>query len=105
MAVPIAPQRDRKSTRLNSSHLGIPYAVFCLKKKKTRFETRDRFTLLAAHPVPSTAHPPPAPPAVPPSPQSTHTRTTAGLLLFFFFFLSCGAPPTLTSFPPARFFE
>src|SRR5205814_7831249 len=29
------PQRDRKSTRLNSSHLGISYAVFCLKKKKT----------------------------------------------------------------------
>src|SRR2546426_5857081 len=28
------PQRDRKSTRLNSSHLVISYAVFCLKKKK-----------------------------------------------------------------------
>src|SRR5205814_8592422 len=28
------PARDRKSTRLNSSHLGISYAVFCLKKKK-----------------------------------------------------------------------
>src|SRR2546426_7937934 len=28
--------RDRKSTRLNSSHLVISYAVFCLKKKKTR---------------------------------------------------------------------
>src|SRR5262245_64790841 len=27
--------RDRKSTRLNSSHLGISYAVFCLKKKKS----------------------------------------------------------------------
>src|SRR5947199_7360522 len=29
-----AAVRDRKSTRLNSSHLGISYAVFCLKKKK-----------------------------------------------------------------------
>src|SRR5260221_8488493 len=29
-------QRDRKSTRLNSSHTVISYAVFCLKKKKTR---------------------------------------------------------------------
>src|SRR5262245_63036163 len=29
-----ALERDRKSTRLNSSHLGISYAVFCLKKKK-----------------------------------------------------------------------
>src|SRR5436853_1176486 len=27
------PNADRKSTRLNSSHLGISYAVFCLKKK------------------------------------------------------------------------
>src|SRR5438045_9422745 len=27
---------DRKSTRLNSSHLGISYAVFCLKKKKKK---------------------------------------------------------------------
>src|SRR5262245_40613205 len=30
---------DRKSTRLNSSHLGISYAVFCLKKKKKKSET------------------------------------------------------------------
>src|SRR2546430_7532757 len=32
--------RDRKSTRLNSSHSQISYAVFCLKKKKT--ETSDK---------------------------------------------------------------
>src|SRR3989454_4801429 len=29
---------DRKSTRLNSSHLVISYAVFCLKKKKSEFQ-------------------------------------------------------------------
>src|SRR3712207_7739926 len=29
------PPRDRKSTRLNSSHANISYAVFCLKKKKS----------------------------------------------------------------------
>src|SRR5437773_5464692 len=29
------PREDRKSTRLNSSHITISYAVFCLKKKKT----------------------------------------------------------------------
>src|SRR5438045_7654618 len=29
---------DRKSTRLNSSHLGISYAVFCLKKKMTALQ-------------------------------------------------------------------
>src|SRR5690349_21868179 len=31
--------RDRKSTRLNSSHVEISYAVFCLKKKKTKKKT------------------------------------------------------------------
>src|SRR3712207_7163787 len=31
---PAAPELDRKSTRLNSSHANISYAVFCLKKKK-----------------------------------------------------------------------
>src|SRR5262245_57608831 len=30
------PPLDRKSTRLNSSHLGISYAVFCLKKKRNQ---------------------------------------------------------------------
>src|SRR5690242_20823397 len=34
---------DRKSTRLNSSHMSISYAVFCLKKKKTKKEIE--FTL------------------------------------------------------------
>src|SRR2546426_12794669 len=32
-SIPKSPPRDRKSTRLNSSHLVISYAVFCLKKK------------------------------------------------------------------------
>src|SRR5208283_5591040 len=31
-----SPQTDRKSTRLNSSHITISYAVFCLKKKKKK---------------------------------------------------------------------
>src|SRR5258705_3445851 len=35
---------DRKSTRLNSSHLGISYAVFCLKKKKKRLVARSTDT-------------------------------------------------------------
>src|SRR5437762_6032618 len=34
LEVHIFPERDRKSTRLNSSHRCISYAVFCLKKKK-----------------------------------------------------------------------
>src|SRR2546429_1591005 len=36
-------RRDRKSTRLNSSHGYISYAVFCLKKKKTIEKTDHRF--------------------------------------------------------------
>src|SRR5258705_3246279 len=35
---------DRKSTRLNSSHLGISYAVFCLKKKKKKKKAYTAFT-------------------------------------------------------------
>src|SRR5256885_12702513 len=34
---------DRKSTRLNSSHLVISYAVFCLKKKKEEISARRHF--------------------------------------------------------------
>src|SRR5439155_11441349 len=33
---------DRKSTRLNSSHVAISYAVFCLKKQTTRVQRRTR---------------------------------------------------------------
>src|SRR5947209_13052847 len=34
--------RDRKSTRLNSSHANISYAVFCLKKKKAKNDERTK---------------------------------------------------------------
>src|SRR5689334_24102156 len=36
------PRRDRKSTRLNSSHSSISYAVFCLKKKKVWINNQRR---------------------------------------------------------------
>src|SRR5437899_3985913 len=42
----LAGQGDRKSTRLNSSHLGISYAVFCLKKKKKRTNTTTISTII-----------------------------------------------------------
>src|SRR5437667_3033724 len=35
-------EEDRKSTRLNSSHITISYAVFCLKKKKKKKNTRSK---------------------------------------------------------------
>src|SRR5438045_8839445 len=36
-------KRDRKSTRLNSSHLGISYAVFCLKKKTKKYKKKSYY--------------------------------------------------------------
>src|SRR3712207_7712562 len=45
VAVPPAREIDRKSTRLNSSHANISYAVFCLKKKKI-FNPRHLLCLL-----------------------------------------------------------
>src|SRR3712207_8855552 len=36
----LTPEEDRKSTRLNSSHANISYAVFCLKKKQHDSHTR-----------------------------------------------------------------
>src|SRR3989442_9534382 len=40
-AAEIGTMKDRKSTRLNSSHVRISYAVFCLKKKNTSHHDRD----------------------------------------------------------------
>src|SRR5690349_22096106 len=40
-ALRLPPIKDRKSTRLNSSHVEISYAVFCLKKKK-KYKDRNR---------------------------------------------------------------
>src|SRR3712207_7571719 len=42
----LMPHLDRKSTRLNSSHANISYAVFCLKKKKT---TKQDHSLTPKH--------------------------------------------------------
>src|SRR3712207_7804422 len=42
----IAGPIDRKSTRLNSSHANISYAVFCLKKKKKKTKTHTKLTIL-----------------------------------------------------------
>src|SRR5207249_9054169 len=44
-------RRDRKSTRLNSSHVSISYAVFCLKKKNTKIY-RDSLCPYASYSLP-----------------------------------------------------
>src|SRR5437667_4331926 len=40
----VAQGKDRKSTRLNCSHITISYAVFCLKKKKKKKKTINQIT-------------------------------------------------------------
>src|ERR1035441_6106640 len=90
---------DRKSTRLNSSHLGISYAVFCLKKKNNN-KTTGRTQLLA----PTTAH----------CSMRAHVghfaarhpwrspwlRSLCWLFFFFFFFFKKRGPPRSPPFPP-----
>src|SRR2546430_13307252 len=47
---------DRKSTRLNSSHSQISYAVFCLKKKKKKKKEQNNSTILHDSTVSRTRH-------------------------------------------------
>src|SRR5438034_4533380 len=56
-----AGAQDRKSTRLNSSHTVISYAVFCLKKKKQmlRFQVTTASTTPAGYATDDTPSPPP----------------------------------------------
>src|SRR5690242_21296803 len=42
-------ESDRKSTRLNSSHMSISYAVFCLKKKKKKKEKKTMLTCITVY--------------------------------------------------------
>src|ERR1022692_153025 len=76
---------DRKSTRLNSSHLVISYAVFCLKKKKDCSSGR-RF---------STS----------PTRLSSISQTVAMVTVIFFFFLMIRRPPRSTLFPYTTLFR
>src|SRR2546430_7684566 len=48
-AVALDDRGDRKSTRLNSSHSQISYAVFCLKKKKSAADRHHQFPFLTTY--------------------------------------------------------
>src|ERR1039457_719042 len=90
---------DRKSTRLNSSHLEISYAVFCLKKKQERDHVDGTTKLAVCHwhaglltnesaPRTSLSH------------QIVLRRELdVGGCCFFFFFLMMRRPPRSTLFP------
>src|ERR1039458_7230926 len=82
-------RRDRKSTRLNSSHLGISDVVFCLKKKHN-----VKMILVGdAHPE---------------FPVETMIRSmglSANVLVLVFFFLMIRRPPRSTLFPYTTLFR
>src|ERR1039457_2801651 len=79
---------DRKSTRLNSSHLVISYAVFCLKKKIDFRAARDVSLRVPARNRTS---------ATPPLPTGGRAA--------FFFFLRKRRPPSSTLFPYTPLFR
>src|SRR6266571_2227562 len=86
-------QGDRKSTRLNSSHMSISYAVFCLKKKKRPQEFAKRFLRSAARLV-----------------QKSEDVVVIGyirdpVLFFSFFFVMIRRPPRSTLFPYTTLFR
>src|SRR4051795_7260183 len=95
---------DRKSTRLNSSHTLISYAVFCLKKKKPQVRaTRaplgralraDRSARRAARDIP---------PARPPDMRSSERGGQPSHVAFFF--LRIRRPPKSTHFPDRALFD
>src|SRR6476620_4133509 len=96
---------DRKSTRLNSSHANISYAVFCLKKKKTKNkrtkqikkETKKKTTTTKTNKFIVTSF----------CSFSSFSsfRLTSLHLLFFFFFLMIRRPPRSTLFPYTTLFR
>src|SRR6267378_2158939 len=80
MPSPALPYRDRKSTRLNSSHVEISYAVFCLKKKKN-----DLPRLTTSITVSALTQPPPFLHQLLAVHSYLLTRHLPALILFFFF--------------------
>src|SRR3954464_7438714 len=89
---------DRKSTRLNSSHTIISYAVFCLKKKKKTLSTKPNTGSHAASASRPSRHVrPPAQPLR--ASHDTVIRICRSSLFFFFFFLNKPAPPKFSPFP------
>src|SRR6266511_925272 len=94
---------DRKSTRLNSSHVKISYAVFCLKKKKkmanacrpaiTRGKLNEQQRRLLPTLHPHTKRVPPSSPTYPCIDEHC---------ILFFFFDGSGNPRDLHSFPTRR---
>src|SRR5215468_61863 len=97
--------RDRKSTRLNSSHITISYAVFCLKKKR-RFDRRSRRGGPARLPrSAAVAHRPAARGRRLVSCARREARSRCAPAGGLFFFLVIAPPPRSTIFPYTTLFR
>src|ERR1039458_5973647 len=95
---------DRKSTRLNSSHLGISYAVFCLKKKKNV----SRYCCISSCRLPSLLHAYLRPPGGGVPRAATRGSVRHGVrdpVYLFAFFVRIRRPPRSTLFPYTTLFR
>src|ERR1022692_4444716 len=93
---------DRKSTRLNSSHLVISYAVFCLKKNKVKDQS-DTVEVIDHKTSAIRAQIPGVWPILPASVQKDKGATLYSVTLSLFLFFFYGGAPQLNSFsPPPR---
>src|ERR1022692_381870 len=96
---------DRKSTRLNSSHLVISYAVFCLKKKKKKKKyTLHSFTSESR--IERRWEPAALRPSTIPARRRFRVQPCLCCCVFvFFFFLMIRRPPRSTLFPYTTLFR
>src|ERR1039457_1901182 len=93
---------DRKSTRLNSSHLVISYAVFCLKKKKkNKHMLHPHQPTQPAHATPDLHIWPSVYLECEVAPCCTLSYVSF-FFVFFFFFFKEGGPPRIPPFSPPR---
>src|ERR1022692_1113137 len=96
---------DRKSTRLNSSHLVISYAVFCLKKKKTKILTHMGESIQTKADSATTTETRRAQRVLFASGDPLVDTSLLCYALFFFFFLMIRRPPRSTLFPYTTLFR
>src|SRR3989337_110179 len=95
---------DRKSTRLNSSHGSISYAVFCLKKKKTYQLPALLYRIMLDTTCARHIWPPDVS-LLSPRLRALGADTLVAVFSFFFFFLMIRRPPRSPLFPNPTLFR